>query len=417
MADTKISGMTAGSTPLAGTELVPLVQSGGNVQTSVANLTAGRSVSALNYVVTGATVPANGMYLSAANTLAWSTNSAVKMTLDTNGKLALGGAASGATLDIANSTANKAMQIAQIASATATAGLNIYSNVIHTGNTGNALLAVQIDNASSTGTALYVQQDGTGYGAIITGGNVGIGNATPAVPLDVTGAVAATGSATAASFIPSGSTVPTNGMYLSAANTLSFATSSARQVTINGSGLGIGMTPTVALDITGGRISLANSANNGAALLLTSSFTNGRSWHIGSNSIVGNGELTIYDATSSAARLSFSATGQVSVNGNLGRGAPVTKTGDFTLAATENWVIVNQAGTTTVTLPAASSWTGREVMFKTIQAQTLVSASSNVVPQAGGAAGTAILAGTAGNWATLVSDGTNWVVMQGGGLL
>lgn len=102
------------------------------------------------------------------------------------------------------------------------------------------------------------------------------------------------------------------------------------------------------------------------------------------------------------------------VTGSFGRGAPVTKTGDFSLGATENWVINNKSGSTcVVTLPAASSWTGREVMFKNIQAQQLDSASSNVVPLAGGAAGTAILSANAGRWATLVSDGTNWIIMQG----
>jgi hypothetical protein len=35
-----------------------------------------------------------------------------------------------------------------------------------------------------------------------------------------------------------------------------------------------------------------------------------------------------------------------------------------------------------------------------------------VVPLAGGAAGTAILAATAGKYATLVSDGTNWIITQ-----
>jgi hypothetical protein len=50
--------------------------------------------------------------------------------------------------------------------------------------------------------------------------------------------------------------------------------------------------------------------------------------------------------------------------------------------------------------------------FQNYQAQLLVSASSNVVPLGGGAAGTAILTDVAGNWATLVSDGTNWVMMQ-----
>jgi hypothetical protein len=104
---------------------------------------------------------------------------------------------------------------------------------------------------------------------------------------------------------------------------------------------------------------------------------------------------------------------QLRLAGNFSRAAPVTKTGNFTVGVAENWLIVNQAGSTTVTLPSAATWNGREIMIKTIQAQTVVSASSNVVPRAGGAAGTAILAAAAGNWATLVSDGTNWQIMAG----
>jgi hypothetical protein len=99
-------------------------------------------------------------------------------------------------------------------------------------------------------------------------------------------------------------------------------------------------------------------------------------------------------------------------NGAVSRGAPVTKTSSFTLGNAENWIVCNGTGTITVTLPAASSWIGREVMLKTIAAFTVVSASSNVVPINTASAGTAILAATAGKWATLVSNGTNWVVMQ-----
>ena len=96
--------------------------------------------------------------------------------------------------------------------------------------------------------------------------------------------------------------------------------------------------------------------------------------------------------------------------------AVVTKTADFSLAATENWVINNKSGSTcTVTLPAASSWSGRSVVFKNMQPQTLVSASSNVVPIDSTTAGTAILLDVVGNWATLVSDGTNWIIMQAAG--
>ena len=93
--------------------------------------------------------------------------------------------------------------------------------------------------------------------------------------------------------------------------------------------------------------------------------------------------------------------------------APVTKTADFTVAANETWLINNKSGSTcTVTLPSASLYVGRYLTFKNLQAQTLVSASSNVVLIDGTSAGTAILLAVVGNWATMVSDGTNWIIMQ-----
>lgn len=103
-------------------------------------------------------------------------------------------------------------------------------------------------------------------------------------------------------------------------------------------------------------------------------------------------------------------------NGGTGlssRPAVVTKTADFTLDDTEGWVINNKAGSTcVVTLPAASLWPGRVVVFKNLQLQTLVSASSNVAPIGSATPGTAILPMLVGASATLVSDGTNWITMQ-----
>jgi hypothetical protein len=46
MADKKISALTAASTPLAGTEVLPIVQSGATVKVAVSDLTAGRAISA-----------------------------------------------------------------------------------------------------------------------------------------------------------------------------------------------------------------------------------------------------------------------------------------------------------------------------------------------------------------------------------
>lgn len=49
MADVKISALPASTTPLAGTEVLPIVQGGTTKQVSVNNLTAGKPVSASAY--------------------------------------------------------------------------------------------------------------------------------------------------------------------------------------------------------------------------------------------------------------------------------------------------------------------------------------------------------------------------------
>lgn len=91
----------------------------------------------------------------------------------------------------------------------------------------------------------------------------------------------------------------------------------------------------------------------------------------------------------------------------------VTNTADFTVADTDTYLINNKAGSTcTVTLPVAADSAGRVITIQNYQAFTVVSASANVVPIGGGVAGTAILLGVPGNWATLISNGISWVIMQ-----
>lgn len=58
MANSKISALTSATTPLAGTETLPVVQSGATTQVSVANLTAGRAVSAASLALTTSPLPA-----------------------------------------------------------------------------------------------------------------------------------------------------------------------------------------------------------------------------------------------------------------------------------------------------------------------------------------------------------------------
>lgn len=61
MADTKISALPASTTPLAGTEVLPIVQSGVTRKVSVADLTAGRAISATQLTLsTGNLIVASG---------------------------------------------------------------------------------------------------------------------------------------------------------------------------------------------------------------------------------------------------------------------------------------------------------------------------------------------------------------------
>lgn len=104
----------------------------------------------------------------------------------------------------------------------------------------------------------------------------------------------------------------------------------------------------------------------------------------------------------------------LTVAGPIALQAPNTQTGStYSQVATDWSIIINYAGTHTITLLAASSYSGQTLLIKTITAHTVVSASSDVVPLAGGSADTAILAATAGKWALLQSDGSNWVIMAG----
>jgi hypothetical protein len=89
-------------------------------------------------------------------------------------------------------------------------------------------------------------------------------------------------------------------------------------------------------------------------------------------------------------------------------GMVVVTAGSYSVLATDRDLLLNFAGTATLTLGTPTN--GRELWLRTIQADAVVSATANVIPLAGGAAGTAILAATAGKWCRLVGDGSNWQI-------
>jgi hypothetical protein len=203
------------------------------------------------------------------------------------------------------------------------------------------------------------------------------------------------------------------------ASTTTFNANGSERMRITSTGnVGIGITtPTQKLDVKDGFIQVSGTGPSGYGYLL-----NRAGQDIYSIRHLDSG-LTISNETDSRKEMTFNGAGNVGIGittpknkldiaGSLGRGIPVTKTANFGVAATENWLIMNGTATITITLPTASSWTGRELMIKNIAAFTVVSASSNVKPIDTDNAATAILPATAGSWCTLVSDGTNWVTMM-----
>lgn len=415
MAEVKISALPAASTPLAGTEVLPIVQNGVTDKVSVANLTAGRAMSAASLTLTStplaATSGGTGFASYAVGDLLYaSTTTALSKLAD----VATGNALISGGVGAAPSWGK--------------IGLTTHvSGTLPVANGGTALTSYTANGivyASST-SALATSSNLTFDGA-----NMAIGGAI-AAPVTVYNRRNITGAASSFGYlvnstIQSDVTAAAYG-YKSILGTqaASFTNSTLIHYGAEQTTIGAGSTAVTQIafrseaTLIGASFNVAFQAENTAAVTsgkAVYAFVNNVNVATGGGTAWGwYGQGTAPNVFAGLTRFgsTVAPVNTVDITGSLGRGAPVTKTGDFTLAATENWVIVNQAGTTTVTLPAASSWTGREVMFKTITANTLVSASSNVVPLAGGAAGTAILAATAGKWATCVSDGTNWVIMQG----
>ena len=100
--------------------------------------------------------------------------------------------------------------------------------------------------------------------------------------------------------------------------------------------------------------------------------------------------------------------------GSLSRGAPKTIIGNYTILKSDNWIICNSSSIITIILPSGTDNIGRELMFKNIGSNTVISSSTpNITSLDGTTTTTQILSGTAGQWATLVYDGTNWNIMQG----
>jgi hypothetical protein len=184
MADTKISALPASTVPLAGTEVLPIVQSSTTKQVSVANLTAGRTFEALGMTLTStdagaAEAPILDLYRDSATPAASDTLAEIVF----NGEDSAGNKQKYACIHGSILSPTSGSEQGQIHFETQTAGASTEKMIIGTTN----LVINEI------GAVFNVRIEGDADANLFytdaTNSRIGIGTITPAEKLDVVGKI------------------------------------------------------------------------------------------------------------------------------------------------------------------------------------------------------------------------------------
>jgi hypothetical protein len=169
MADKKISALTGASTPLAGTEVLPIVQSGSTVKVSVANLTAGRAMAASAATFNPGTYAAFPAVIVAASS---ETSRNYQMGMISGGKWALYENIGPTKLLDVDSTGNTGFYGGNLIQGTAGKGINFTANTPAAGMTSQLLNWYEEGTwtPSVGGDATYFAQTGryTRVGRLVT---------------------------------------------------------------------------------------------------------------------------------------------------------------------------------------------------------------------------------------------------------
>ena len=254
MADVKISALPASTTPLAGTEVLPIVQSGTTSQVSVANLTAGRSFSALGMTLTSTDAGA-----SAAPLLDLYRDSASPAASDTLGEIEFNGedsAGNKQTYGVIHSSIlspTSGAEQGQLHFETATAGALTEKMIIGTTN------LVINEPGNIFNVRIEGDTDANLFYTDATNSRVGVGTISPAEKLDVVGNAKVSGRATIDTL-----TIGLGGQTTVATNTaLGFEALNSASLT-GANNVGIGYTAGKALTTGSGNVAIGQNALNTA---------------------------------------------------------------------------------------------------------------------------------------------------------
>ena len=270
------------------------------------------SDTAASFIPTSSTVPVNGMFLPAANTVAISTNTAEAMRIDSSGNVGIGGTP-GQPLDIINSGANNVnVRVRNSAGITD----------LYTLAAGDTFLVNQ-----TTGKSLILATQATERMRITSAGLVGIGTNSPNAPLEIYNST--TGITPLSLFVRGGSGGTAND-----GGSIAFSTASgSTSTTFNTSSAGIRSLNVYAGESNGEAGSLAFYTNN----------------RTGSNTYTGNTERMRIDSSgnvmvNTTTPTNASGYGSLTINGTNGVlwSSLVNGTETFRIQPTSTYTVINQ---------------------------------------------------------------------------
>jgi len=205
-------------------------------------------------------------------------------------------------------------------------------------------------------------------------------------------------SGTATSVIGKSSTGQVVGVTLGSGLSLSSGTLSATNT-----GTVTNVTGTLPISVANGTttpsITIANASTSASGVVTT-----------GTQSFAGNKTFT--------GTLDVSSTGTFGGRVNtpwLERTYVNSTSSSFTVGVNTTWLDINTNVLTTLTLPNAATYPGKELHIRQTGSGSLQSASSNIISFSSPPTGspvTSILLASTHRAVTLVSDGTNWIIMQ-----
>jgi hypothetical protein len=190
-------------------------------------------------------------------------------------------------------------------------------------------------------------------------------------------------------------------------------------------GIGTGLSLTSGtLSATGGSGTVTSVSAGSPANGL--SVATGTTTPVISMALAGSGTIGVVSATTQTfgGNKTFTGTIDVSSTGTFGgrvntpwleRQYTSSTSSSFTVSVNTSWLDINTNVLTTITLPNAATYPGKELHIRQTGTGQVQSASSNVIPFTSpptGSAGTAIFNPTNNKAVTLVSDGVNWIIMQ-----